>query len=720
MSARLGIACILWSIALIVSSWAQTLTVDVTPGFDGTCPAEGCFPVTVYIQGERANAPPVAGEVEVVANSWAGKGVASRSVTLGGGLVSQAVSVLMCVPGEPYELTARLIVRGRVLATSKPVSVNMAMYFPLLVGLGTESSALAHLPQRSLNVVSVDGKLVSVEQLPGGYEPPPVSPFWSPGAANRRLFIGRVRNSLPPDSALAYRGVAAVSLDDRAWDTLTERQQNALTGYVLSGGLLVVHGVDINRLQTLFPSGLLPAEPLGLSRVPADALASWIPSLRGSSAEVDVVRSRALGGARVLLKSGDISLVVAMQKGLGQVVFLAFDPGQPPFANSEAAHSLWKALLKLHTNRFVPPTSLFPDEQIGMWSPVQSSRDYYSSIVRALVEAVASRPVPLGWLVTYLGVYILILIPLNYLVLRKMDRLQWSWFTLPVLAVLASAGGYVMAAQVQTSSHQLRWWTALYTQSGSPLATVESDWVLYSAHTQRYRLQARVNGTIIENSPRDLQAERAAAIPQDEPADLRDVPIPLWSARSFHLSGLASLQGTVSVSAQRRGNQLQVTVRNGTPYSLKNLRVVTSWGSIPTREACPPGASRRFRVSLLGLERLPSLPDYTGYYRYPYAPQTPSERPDRDWREQAMGWWLGLLHLRLNPSLATNAPYSYPPGVRQSRPPARSNHAEIRTAVLAAEIEGFPQPAEVTPLPYSSAQQVTMLAVAFDIQGGAK
>ncbi len=719
MSARRAIACLLWSTALVVSSWAQTLTVDVTPGFDGTCPAEGCFPVTVYIQGERANAPPVAGEVEVVANSWAGTSVASRPVTLGSGLVSQAVSVLMCVPGEPYELTARLIVRGRVLAASKPASANLAMYFPLLVGLGTESSALAHLPQRSLNVVSVDGKLVSVEDLPGGYEPPPVSSHWSPGGENRRLFIGRVRNSLPPDSALAYRGVAAVSLDDRAWDTLTEHQQNALTGYVLSGGLLVVHGVDINRLQTLFPSGLLPVEPVGLSRVPADALASWIPSLRGSSAAVDVVRSRVLGGARVLLTYGDIPLVVAAQKGLGQVVFLAFDPSQPPFANSEAAHSLWKSLLKLQVNRFVPPASLFPGEQVGMWSPVQSI-PYYTSMVRAMVEAVASRPVPLGWLVTYLGVYILILIPLNYLVLRKMDRLQWSWFTLPVLAVLASAGGYVMAAQVQTSSHQLRWWTALYTQSGSPLATVESDWVLYSAHTQRYRLQARVNGTIIENSPRDLQAERAAAIPQDEPADLRDVPIPLWSARSFHLSGLTSLQGAVSVTAQRRGNQLQVTVRNGTPYLLKNLRVVTPGGSIRARETCPPAALRQFRVSLLVLERLPSLPDPAGYYPSPYAPLTNSERPDTDWREQATGWWLGLLQVRLNPSLATNAPYGYPLGVRQSRPPARTSLADIRAGVLTAEVEGFPQPAEVTPLPRSSTQQVTMLAVAFDIQGGAK
>ena len=713
MSARHTMACMAIYAVLAMCSWAQTLTVDVTPGFDGICPGEGCYSVTVYVQGERANAPPAVAEVEVVANSWQGSNRARKAVTLTGGLVSQSLSFLLCTRDEPYEVTARLILRGRVLAMSKPVPVTMARWFPLLVGLGAENTAFAHLPQRSLGVVTMEGRLVPVEQVAGRYEPPSFSSYTAPGSEQRRLFIGRVRTTLPPDSALAYRGVAVVSLDDRAWDTLTERQQNALIGYVLSGGLLVVHGVDITRLQTLAPSGLLPVEPLGLSRVPASALTRWVPSLGRSADGVDVVRSRVLGGSQVLLQYADIPLVVAMPKGFGQVVFLAFDPSQPPFTNSDAVHSLWKNLLRLQVNRFLPPTALFPDEPGMYWQAAPVSRSYSSGVVRAMVRAVAAKPVPIGWLITYLGVYILVLIPLNYLVLRKMDRLQWSWFTLPTLAVLTSVGGYAMAAQVQTSSHQLRWWTALYTAEGSPQAVVESDWVLYSAHTQRYRLQAKVDGIIVENSPSDLQAQYAVEIPQQEPADIRDVPIPLWSARSFHLSGFTSLQGAVSVVTRRSGDALQVNVRNGTPYTLKNLHVIVPSGVIPLGETCPAGGQKSLRVRTTDKLFMPRLPDGPELLRHGMDTGMDTE----NWREQAMQGWLGVVWTRLNVQAAL---YRYPPMPSRRRTPMRIQPVPFSRGVLVAEVEGFPQPAEVTPLSSSSVQQATVLAVAFDMQGGGR
>ncbi|GBC96731.1 hypothetical protein HRbin16_02540 [bacterium HR16] len=705
---------ILWSVMLLASAGAQPLLLDVVPGFDGVCPGEGCYPVTVWIQGERANAPPAVCEVEVTATSWNGSADARKLVTLPGGLASQSVGFLLCTPDEPYEITARLILRGRVIAISKPVSITMAQWYPLLVGLGTETSALAYLPQRSLGVISVEGMLTlpdSSHQIA-----PPPFPQYS-GSENRRLFIGRVRNSLPPESALAYRGVAAVSLDDRAWDTLTERQQQALIRYVLSGGLLVVHGVDVNRLQSLMPSGLLPIEPLGLYRVPAYALAGWMPSLGRSSTAVDVARGRALGGAKTVLSYGDIPLVVTAQRGLGQVVFLAFDPSQPPFNNNEVAHSLWKNLLRLQIGRFSPPTAVFPDRDRSPWGmPHLDGSVFYSDLMSAMVNAVAAKPVPLGWLVTYLGVYILVLIPLNYIVLRKMDRLHLSWFTLPILAMLTSAAGYLMAAQVQVGSHQMRQWTALYTASGSPQAIVESDWVLYSARTQRYRLQAKVDGIILENSSSDLQARRAAEIPQDEPTDLRDVPIPLWSARSFHLSGMFTMPGTVSIFAERERNALRLNVRNNTPYALQNFRLITPSGVVPLGGACAPGAQVDLSVrpgARLVIPMSSDIPYYYGGYR-PLSRFDTST--DEDWRERAKDGWFGLVWTRLGDSASryflNNAPRRVMQGVLPD--------TNLSQGLLVAEIEGFPQVAEITPLSFSSVRRNTLLVLHFEVQGGRK
>jgi len=697
---------LLWSVMWITSARAQPLVLDVVPGFDGVCPGEGCYPVTVWIQGRRASSTPAVYDVQVTATSWKGSSTARKAVTLAGDAVSQAVGVLLCTPDEPYEITARLFLRGRLLAASKPVSAKMAQWYPLLVGLGTDNSALTYLPQRSLGVVSMEGRLLPADT---SRPQPPPSLFPQAGADNRRLFIGRTRNSLPPDSALAYRGVAAVSLDDRAWDTLTERQQQALIDYVLSGGLLVVHGVDINRLQSLKPSGLLPVEPLGLSSVPAGGLADWIPSLRTTADALPVVRSRPLGDAKVILRYREIPLVVVAPKALGQVVFLAFDPNQPPLNGGDESHALWRKLLSLHVRRFVPPLAVFPESE--RWAaPFWEQKGLYSQLVQAMVNAVAARPVPLNWLIAYLGVYILVLIPLNYLVLRRLDRLHLSWFTLPMLAVLTSVGGYLMAARMQMGTHQMRQWTVWYTTSGAPQAIVESDWVLYSARTQRYRLRAGIDGILLENSPSDLQSRRVAEIPQETPAELRDVPIPLWSARTFHLSGTMNLMGSVNISTVRQGkDELVIRLHNNTPFTLRNIRVVFPDGYYVTTASCRPGerstisvseASRTFTRFVVSPAPLPG-----------YLPPQPADASGgQGWRRQAMQNWLSLAGIRLSREVGSQR---LAPDAVMS-PPRR----DLSRGLLVAEVQDAPHVVEVLPLPSSSRQQVTVLSVYFEAQGG--
>ncbi len=697
MSARHLLVCTLLCALISLRVSAQALLVDVVPGFDGIAPSSGFYPVTVWIQGQRGNAPPSVCEVEVTARSWTRDSRARKLVTLPGGAVSQAVSLTLYVPDEPYEFTARLILRGRVLAVSKPASVQTTSWFPLLVGLGTDSCTLAHLPDRSLGVATIGGQVRLAESVP---PPPSLSPF-GPPRDDKRVFIGRVRNSLPPELALAYRGVAAVSLDDRAWDTLNERQQNALIRYVRSGGVLVVHGVDINRLQTLMPSGLLPVEPLGLTTVSVSALGSWLPAIRRVSGAVDVVRSRPLGGSRVLLSAGDVPLVVSAPRGFGQVVFLAFDPGQPPFSSDDVAHALWKRLLRLHVNRFVPPVA-----RVDETSPWQGQYDTMtislSSLSYPLIQAVGSKPVAVAWLVIYLGVYILVLIPLNYLLLRKLDRLQWSWFTLPAIAVLVSAAGYALATQMQTGSHQLRRWTALYTVSGSPQAVVESDWVHYSARTMRYRLRATVDGVIFETSPKDLQAEWGLETPQDEPTDVRGVQIALWSARTFHLSGETTLPGAVTVSASAvHGDTVQLTVCNGTPYTLRNLRMLTPLGVSETLGECPAGGEAR--VSVRGKDFQPRR-----FHEIFDEPWKRSWSQD-EWREQTQLLWEWNVGSHMAEAYLTSHWYL---------PPFRWSQVLGRTCALLAEVDGFPAPVEVTPSGGFAQEQVTALAVVFEMPGG--
>jgi len=705
--------CLLvWVALLTLSAPAQQMSVDAVPGFDGVCPSGGCYPVTVQIVGQRANAPPVVAEVEVTASVWTDSARARKRVTLPSGVFVQAVGFLLCSPAEPSEITARVVLGGRILAASRPVSAEVAQWYPLLVGLGEEASSLAFLPtQRPLGVVQGnDSSLRDGSVSPPSALPPP---SWLGEADKRRVFIGRVRNAVAPESALAYRGVAAVSLDDRAWDTLTERQQRAIEGYVLSGGLLVVHGVDLARLQTLKPSGLLPVEPLGLTKVPARLLSAWFPSLKDSPALLDIVQARPLGEAQVLVGTAERPLVVAAPRGFGQVVFLAFDPSQPPFQDENAAYTLWKRLISLQVGRFSPPHVPFPQGE-AMYPPARfytGAGEAYSRLIRTLIQAVGLKPVPMSWLITYLGTYILVLIPLNYLLLRRLDKLHLSWFTLPALAALTAAAGYLMATRIQTRSHQIRQYTAVYAASGSPEAIVQSDWVIYSARTQRFRLQAKVDGTIVENSPRDLQASWATPIPQEEPASIAGVPVPLWSARSFHLSGRTTLPGFVKVIARPDGRLLRIRVENRTPYALKTIHLQSAQGTFALGQRLAPGAQAQYTLSP-DSKRTMNLLGTAPAYPYRAAKEPRADAP-RNWGELASRYWETLVSQRLGLIWQwDNLRQEWVMGGSE-----RPNPAQISQGALTAYVEGFPPAVSISP-GAAQIQGVTALAIAFRVQGG--
>jgi hypothetical protein len=201
-----------------------------------------------------------------------------------------------------------------------------------------------------------------------------------------------------------------------------------------------------------------------------------------------------------------------------------------------------------------------------------------------------------------------------------------------------------------------------------------------------------------------------AEIPQETPAELRDVPIPLWSARTFHLSGTMNLMGSVAISAARRGKgAFLIRVNNSTPYPLRNIRVVFPSGFYTSKASCPAGGQSSISVDEASgtFTRFSVLP--------PSFPSYPQPQPDeafggQRWRTQAMQTWLTLAGLRLSRwgdfmELRTEA---------MMRPSRR----DLSRGLLVAELQDAPPVVEVSPLPSSFSQQVTVLAVYFEVKEG--
>ena len=111
--------------------------------------------------------------------------------------------------------------------------------------------------------------------------------------------------------------------------------------------------------------------------------------------------------------SGDRVIAADMAFGSGSVTLLGFDPATSWIAEGDAIDvPLWRRLL--------PPRS---------GGTVALADD------QTIVGAVANLPSlalpPIGALLVLLAGYIVLVGPVNYLVLRWLDRREWAWVTVP-------------------------------------------------------------------------------------------------------------------------------------------------------------------------------------------------------------------------------------------------------------------------------------------------
>ncbi len=228
------------------------------------------------------------------------------------------------------------------------------------------------------------------------------------------------------------------ALDRLIWQdvdasTLSADQLTALRGWLALGGRLVIVGGTAG-IGTLggFPDDLLPYRPTATVDVAPASLISLLGTPPAGAGDLPAMAGELTHG-RVLATSGDRVVAAQATYGSGSVTILGIDPTVGWAAQAATGHSLWPAL--------IPTRS---EGTVGM------SDD--SQIVSAVGNLPSLALPPLGGLLLLLFGYIALIGPLNYLILRRIDRREWAWITMPVLIVGFAVGAYAFGSALRGSS----------------------------------------------------------------------------------------------------------------------------------------------------------------------------------------------------------------------------------------------------------------------------
>jgi hypothetical protein len=217
-------------------------------------------------------------------------------------------------------------------------------------------------------------------------------------------------------------------LDRLVWqdvdsNQLSAEQLDALRRWLAAGGRLVIVGgsAGIGTLSA-FPDDILPYRPTATVDVSPLSLRALLGPLPAGATELPAMGG-ALARGRALATSGDRVVAADRAYGSGRVTLLGFDPTTKWLSEAATVDPLWRSVLP---DRAGDVAMLVDDGQL----------------VQAVYQLPALALPPTSGLLVIIAAYILIIGPINYLVLKRLDRRELAWITMPVLVLAFAAASF--------------------------------------------------------------------------------------------------------------------------------------------------------------------------------------------------------------------------------------------------------------------------------------
>lgn len=386
-----------------------------------------------------------------------------------------------------------------------------------------------------------------------------------------------------PERPEGLRLLDAIVLTDVDTSGLTTAQTTALTMWVRKGGRLILGG-GASAARTL--AGL-PDELVSAFRSQNGATELNALDALGTFGEADVrvqgpfVATFSTGG-NALLKQGDTVLVAETRAGDGFITYSALDLAASPFDAWAGAARFWKKL--------VTPGSAYP-----MNTPV----DVSPNLIRSRYMAMALQNLPVlalpsvTWLSALLAAYIILVGPVNYLILRRLKKLDWGWLTIPALTLLFAVGAFGVSNQLRGSDVIVNQVSVVdFTREGTP-REMETVVGLFSPTRGSYNLEVPAGGLVIPVSnqydvfSRGESANTNVEIVESNPLVIRGIEINQGALQAFAIQSPAPQDWRIRSDLTIEGDRVRGAVVNGLNVALSDAAIFSGERYIRLGEIAP-------------------------------------------------------------------------------------------------------------------------------------
>lgn len=406
----------------------------------------------------------------------------------------------------------------------------------------------------------------------------------------------------------ALHGLDALILTDADSGNLSTDQREAIRDWVLAGGHLIVTGGPNWQRTAAGVAGLLPVQPNGtltltsispLARFAGMSDALAVPS--GGS--IVVTQSVLLPGSEVLAEQSGTPLLARRKLGGGVVDYLAVDPGLEPLLSWANRGQFWFTLLTTSGQR--------PTWTNGIINPDRA--------IAAADQIKGLRLPDVAQLAVFLMIYIIVIGPLNYLILRRLNRREWAWFSIPLIVILVAGLYYATGFNLRGTQAIVNRLALVQVWPGTERGQVDAVIGVLAPRRSVYDFGVQAGLTLRTLTGQEFGAPSNLIIYEDGNYEAKAFPVDAGTTVPFAASGFVAVQplegearvqltpgtlGTPSNEAGAVGTRFVGTITNTTGMVLRDVTVLATGGSqqLGTLQI---GETRTFRIDVTARQSPP-------------------------------------------------------------------------------------------------------------------
>ena len=514
------------------------LEMTVFPAFSGNYKYGEWLPLWITVRNDGAD---VEGTIQVEISQSGGNITYAKSISLPAG--SRKQTTLSILPNNfSRELEVKFISNQEVLLTNK-ISVSPNQNDSILVGIGAkERGGMSLISNIKLSdtfrkVVLFD---LLVEQL--------------------------------PEKSREFESIDVIVLNDTDTSQMTPLQKAALDNWVSGGGHLIIGGGP-GLEKTI--SGI--SENLINFEVTRTVETDQLTNLEIFAGNQDILLSGPFTLSEIIPTGGTPSIEEAgrsvfhqWEYGRGKISVSTLDLATAPFNAWSGTTSFWENVLS-------------SDQYFPNWMPRDISlRQMRANSMSYPLSNLPSLDIPsIRALGILLILYIIVIGPVNFVILKLKNKFHLAWVTIPVLTILFALGAFGLAYSLRGNDIMINKLSVIdLTRNGR--ANIDSYIGIFSPSQSAYEIEITGDQLLSPSysgyydpwSSTSFSVSGNTTFLQGNPSKVIGLSVNQWSMQSFNIEAISIQLGQIQSTLSIKPDKISGGITSQLPFAIEDAVLV--------------------------------------------------------------------------------------------------------------------------------------------------